>query len=310
MAERDQVLVAGQIARDLVLCVADVPGPQESVAARRRVEVLGGKGANHAVALTQLGLGVALLGVVGDDVVADGLLARAREDGIDVTPVVRRRGVHTGLVVNLVDEHGRWHYVEDLPQEVLLTEDDVAGAAEAVRAARCVVVQLQQPSAAALAVAELASGLVVLEGAPADDDRRAALLARADVLRADATEARLLTGEDLAGADDAARAARDLLARYELALVAFGVDDGDVFVWRDGARVFTHGDTKVVDTTGAGDALSAALTSVLLRGGGPEEAAELAVAAAAATVEHAGGRPNLTPKRLRHFLRRERSRTG
>jgi ribokinase len=61
-------------------------------------------------------------------------------------------------------------------------------------------------------------------------------------------------------------------------------------------------DTDVVDTTGAGDALAAALTCVLCRGGGPEEAARLAVAAAAATVGHPGGRPNLTPERLRHFL--------
>ena len=50
-------------------------------------------------------------------------------------------------------------------------------------------------------------------------------------------------------------------------------------------------------TLGTGDALAAALTSVLYRDGRPDEAAELAVAAAGATVEHPDGRPNLTPAR-------------
>jgi ribokinase len=299
----DQVLVVGQVARDLVLRVDDVPGPQEAVPARQRLEMLGGKGANQAVALAQLGTPVALLGVVGDDPVADFLLARAQADGIDVEPVIRRPGVTTGLIVNLVDAHGRWHYVEDLPKAVQLTEDDVVRAA---RPSRCTIVQLQQPSAAALAAARQTDGLVVLEGAPADDPNRDALLAAAHVLRADATEARLLTGADLTDSETAVRAARTVQQTYDLALVAFGFDGGDVFAWRDGSLVSTHGDTDVVDTTGAGDALTAALTSVLLRGGTPEEAAALAVAAAAATVEHPGGcgRPHLTPKRLRHFLRR------
>jgi ribokinase len=298
------VLVVGQVARDLVLCVDDAPGAQESVPATLRIEELGGKGANQAVALTQLGVPVALLGVVGDDPAGAAVLARAQSDGIDVSPVVHREGARTGLVVNVVDAHGHWRYVEDLPEATLLTPDDVRRAPSA----RCVVVQLQQPSAAALAAARRSTGLVVLEGAP--DGHRDELLTAADVLRADVKEARLLTGEALDSPGAAIHAATDLLRRHDLAMVAFGIEDGDVFVWRDGSRAFGHGDAKVVDTTGAGDAMSAALTAVLLRGGEPHEAAKLAVAAAAATVEHPGGRPNLTPERLAHFLRRVRSMAG
>jgi ribokinase len=300
----DQVLVVGQVARDLVLRVDDVPGAREAVPARQRLEMLGGKGANQAVALAQLGVPVALLGVVGDDPVADDLLARARTDGVDVSPVVRRPGTTTGLIVSLLDPHGRWRYVEDLPTGVLLTEDDVVRAA---RPSRCTIVQLQQPSAAALAAARRAgAGLVVLEGAPADDEHRDALLDAAHVLRADAKEAGLLTGAELTDPEAAVRAARHLQRTHDLALVAFGYDGGDVFVWRGGSRVSTHGDAEVVDTTGAGDALTAGLTAVLVRGGRPEEAVELGMAAAAATVEHAGGRPHLTPSRLRQFPRRAR----
>ena len=301
MDAADQVLVVGQVARDLVLRVDEVPGPRAAVPARQRLETLGGKGANQAVGLAQLGVPVALLGVVGDDAVADDLLTRARTDGIDVTPVVRRHGTRTGLILSLLEADGSWRYVEDLPDPVLLTEHDVL---DTHRPARCTVVQLQQPSAAVLAAVRQAAGLVVLEGVPADDGRRDEILARAHVLRADAKEAGLLTGGELTGPETAVRAARTVQRGHDLALVAFGYDGGDVFVWRGGSLVATHGDAKVVDTPGAGDALTAGLTTVLVRGGEPEEAAELGVAAAAATVEHAGGRPRLTPARLRHFLRR------
>jgi ribokinase len=307
------VAVVGQVARDLVLRVDDAPAAGDAVPVRQRRELLGGKGANHSVALAQLGVPVALVGVVGADEVGARLLAQAREDGVDVTHVVRRSGATTGLIVDVVDGHGDWRYLEDLPDEVLLTEADIAAAAPVLRAARGTVVQLQQPSGAALAAARCtkeAGGFVVLEGAPPDDERRGELLATADVLRADVKEARLLTGADLRDTADVARAATELLERHGLSLVAFGAPDGDVFVWPAGAVAFGHGDAEVVDTTGAGDALAAAMTSVLYRGGGPAEAAELAVAAAAATVEHAGGRPDLTRERLRHFRAKAGSRSA
>jgi ribokinase len=53
-------------------------------------------------------------------------------------------------------------------------------------------------------------------------------------------------------------------------------------------------DEKVVDTTGGGDAFTAALTAALLRGAAPEAAARQAVAAAGVTVRHPGGRPDLS----------------
>jgi ribokinase len=301
----DEVVVVGQIARDLVLRVEELPAEGTAAPVGLRLEMLGGKGANQAVALAQLGVPVTLLGVVGDDPVADTLLAQARADGIDVTPVIRRAGATTGLIVNVLDARGKWRYLEDLPDAVLLTEDDVAGAGAVLRRARCVVVQLQQPSAAALAAATRArdaGALVVAEGAPADDDRRDRLLAAADVLRADEHEAELLTGTRLTDAADAVEAGRELVARHGLSLVALGAPGGNAFVWPDGATTIPHGDEHVEDTTGAGDALTAALTSVLCRGGGPEEAARLAVAAAGATVAHPGGRPDLTPDRLRRFM--------
>jgi ribokinase len=84
------VAVIGQIARDLALRVDEVPDPGTAAIVRERIEVLGGKGANQAVALAQLGCRPALVGVVGDDRHADEVCARSGADGIDTGTVVRR----------------------------------------------------------------------------------------------------------------------------------------------------------------------------------------------------------------------------
>ncbi|MEW2358102.1 PfkB family carbohydrate kinase [Spirillospora sp. NPDC029432] len=287
-----EVVVMGQVARDLVLLVDEVPGAGGSAPVRERREMLGGKGANQAVGLAQLGARVALLGVVGDDAAGTGLIEQAAADGIDTAPVVRRTGTGSALIVDIVDRSARWRYLEDIPDATLLTEADVEAARGSLRRARFVLLQLQQPPGAALRAARLARDAgIVLDGAPPADDPE--LLAAADVLRADAREAALLAGTPVDTPETAARLGRDLLRRGP-SLVALAVGDaGNMFVWPDGELFLPLEDVPVVDTTGAGDALVVALTAALLHGASPPDAARHAVAAAGATTAHPGGRPAL-----------------
>jgi ribokinase len=289
------VVVVGQIARDLVLVVDEVPQAGTSVPVHQRREMLGGKGANQAVGLAQLDVRAALLGVVGQDETGDRLLDQARRDRIDVSWVVRRQ--ESGLIVNIVND-GRWRYLEHLPEPTLLTEHDVTAARELLQAARYVIVQLQQPPAAVHAAARYAREAgrrVVLDGVP---DRE--LLPLADVLRADAREASLLLDEQIHSPRQAIQAGHQLL-REGPRLVALAVQDaGNAFIWADGDLFLPLEDIEVADTTGAGDAFVAALTATLLRGGTYEEAARQAVRAAGRTVRHPGGRPGLRSLRSAH----------
>jgi sugar/nucleoside kinase (ribokinase family) len=97
--------------------------------------VLGGKGANQAVSVAQLGERVGLVGVVGDDDAGDKVLGQAQRDGIDVTTVMRRPGTSTGLIVEALEANGDWRYLQHLPDPVLLTEDDIAAAGDALASA-------------------------------------------------------------------------------------------------------------------------------------------------------------------------------
>ena len=53
-----------------------MPGARQSADVYQRRELLGGKGANQAVALAQLGMRPVLAGVVGEDQIAQRLLTR------------------------------------------------------------------------------------------------------------------------------------------------------------------------------------------------------------------------------------------
>jgi ribokinase len=245
-----------------------------------------------------------LAAVIGEDQIAQRLLTQAQHDQVDISAVIRRPGVRTALIVDIVDSSGHWRYLEDIPAGMLLTEDDVRACRHLLLPGRWVSVQLQQPSAAALAAAvsaHQAGCKVVLDGAP-PEKHRAGLLAVADVLRADARETELLAGFAVTTAAEAEKVASDLLSQGP-SLVALAIDGiGNLIAWPEDRVLLPMTDMQVVDTTGAGDAFTAGLIMALAQGGGPQRAARLAVAAAGATVGHPGGRPSLTPKAVQDQL--------
>lgn len=289
------VVVVGQLARDLVLRVDGLPDVGSAAQVTGRREMLGGKGANCAVAVAQLGAPSGLIAVAGDDPVADDVLDQARASGVDCSAVVRRPGTSTGLIVECLEAGGRWRYLEDLPEPVLVGPGDVTRA-DGLRSADTVVLQAQQPSETLLDAARTASGsgaTTVLDGAPGCAHRDE-LLALVDVLRADPAEAGLLVGDQPDDAPSALAAARELRRRGPRLVVLGAEGAGNVAVWDGGERTEPLADVDVVDTTGGGDAMTAALAVALRAGHGPARALRAGAAAAADTVGHPGGRPSLT----------------
>ena len=130
------IVVVGQVARDLVLVVERVPEAGGSVDVDRRRELLGGKGANIAVGLAQLDAAVALIGVVGDDLVGEQLLEQAARDGLDLSAVRRRGTCESALMVDIVTPDGRWRYLESVPPGALLT-GALSPATTSIRPAIC-----------------------------------------------------------------------------------------------------------------------------------------------------------------------------
>jgi ribokinase len=305
------VVVIGQLARDLVLCVDAVPDAGRSSDVGTRRELLGGKGGNIAVGFAQLGEPVALIGVVGDDAVGPFLLDQCERDGIDTQAVVRRAGSESALMVDIVTGDGRWRYLESVPPGTLLTDADVRSAGELLRGASTVVLQLQQPATAVLAALDLVTPQcrLILDGVPAADDRsRRRLLEAATVLRCDAHEAELIAKRGISDQDVARSVARDFLEAGPAMVVLAVGEEGNLAVWSDGEVMVPLIDaSEVVDTTGGGDAFVAALSWSLAGGADPEHAVQLATAAAGLTVGHAGGRPELSATAVERLAARSSS---
>ncbi|ADG73178.1 PfkB domain protein [Cellulomonas flavigena DSM 20109] len=292
------VVVLGQVGRDLVVRVDAVPAAGEAAPVRERVEVLGGKGANQGVACAQLGLATALVGVVGDDRAADAVLERAVADGMDVGHVVRRAGATTALLLDVVADGGERRLLEHVPDDVLLRPDDVRAAAGLVGRARAVLLQLQQPAdALAPALGTARDALLVADGAPQDEGFRDTLLDRVHVLRADEDEAALLLGDAPDGVDATVAAAHELVGRGPR-VVALEAGDANVVAWAEGHVVVPLLGGPPVDPTGGGDSFVAGLVAALLAGHDAATAAWWASTAAAATASRLGGRPDLDVARV------------
>jgi ribokinase len=148
------VVVVGQIGRDLVLRCAEVPESGGSAPVVERRELLGGKGANQAVGLAQLGVPVSLIGVVGDDPPGASVLRQASDDGIDTRGVAQRGD--TALLVGVVDAPGSRRLLEDIPDSSLVTVDDLDRSAAVFDDADTVSLQLQQPPETVLTAARRA----------------------------------------------------------------------------------------------------------------------------------------------------------
>lgn len=294
MQRFDRFVVFGQIAQDIAARVEDLPAPGASMSVPELRWLLGGKGANQAVGLRQLGGVVAVVGVVGDDSIGEELLEAMLDDGIDACGVARRGS--SAVLIDVVGRSAERMLLEHVPTSALLTADDVGAAAHVVEHADAVCLQAQQPGEALTAAASLArrsGATIALDGAP-EADVTDELLAAAEIVRVDATEAEELVDFPVSSLASAEEACRVLLARGPRVVAVEVASEGDLVAGTAGTVFLPHGDDEVVkDRTGAGDAFFVGLVRGLGRGWPVERAADLAHRAAASTVARLGGRPDL-----------------
>src|SRR5512133_3399726 len=100
------VAVVGSLNLDLVIRVAELPGPGETVTGSDVFRNPGGKGANQAVAAARLGRRVAMVGCVGDDPAGRELLGSLAGAEVDTDPVRVVVGVPSGTAFITVGDDG------------------------------------------------------------------------------------------------------------------------------------------------------------------------------------------------------------
>ncbi|MGC4999334.1 MULTISPECIES: ribokinase [unclassified Streptomyces] len=279
------LLVVGSANADLVVGVERRPGAGETVLGGDLAVHPGGKGANQAVAAARLGARTALLARVGDDGHGTLLLDSLRSAGVD-TSAVLRGGAPTGVALITVDPSGDNSIVVSPGANSRLTEGDVR--ADVVGAARVVSAQLEIPleTVAAVVRALPEDTRFVLNPSP-PRPLPGEVLAACDPLVVNEHEARVLLGDQEAG-DDPADWARRLLALGPRSVVVTLGAKGALVCDASGVRAVPSVAVAAVDTTGAGDAFTAALAWRLGAGEELPVAAAYAARVGAAAVTRRG----------------------
>jgi ribokinase len=295
-----RVAVVGSANADLIIAVARRPGAGETVLGGELVVTPGGKGANQAVAAARLGARVSFVGCVGDDEHGRLLRSSLRAAGVDDAGL-RTASTPTGTAVVLVTPDGDNSIVVSPGANADLSHRDVEAAAGLLARAGVLMLQREvdpEVSAAAAVTFVGSGGRVVLTLAPSGPVPQR-LLELADPVVVNEQEALdliaghrpgsapALTHAD--GGEDRARAILALGARsVVVTLGSAGAVAADAQgVVRVGAPAVT-----VVDTTGAGDALTGALAWRLATGDDLADALRVAVRVAAVSVTRAGAQPS------------------
>lgn len=285
------IAVVGSMNRDLTVHVPAHPRPGETVLGHDHFTGAGGKGANQAAAAAKLGRTVAMVGRVGDDGAGAFLVATLADQGVDTTHVRVDQTAVTGIAVITLDESAENTIVVSPGANLRLSADDVASAAEVVRTAQVLLVQLEVPIDVVVAAVELAEGIVVLNPAPARPLPEG-LLERVDVLVPNRSELAALAGAVEADSVAQARAQAAALAGPAAIVVTLGAS-GALVTGEDGLEHVAAPAIVPVDTTGAGDAFCGALADGLATAHSLTDAVRWAVHAGAAAATRRGAQTSL-----------------
>jgi len=297
------LLVVGSANADLVIGVERRPGAGETVLGSDLAVHPGGKGANQAVAAARLGARTALLARVGDDAHGRLLLESQRAAGVDTAGVLVG-GAPTGVALITVDPSGDNSIVVSPGANGRLTPADVRAATSLIHASRVVSAQLEIPLETVVEVVRsLAPGSRFVLNPSPPRPLPPEVLAACDPLIVNEHEAKVLLGEDGAegsvedGVEDGVEdSVSDVPEDWARLLLAKGPRSVVVTLGAEGALVASSaGVTRVpsvkvaaVDTTGAGDAFTAALAWRLGTGSSLAESAAYASRVGAAAVTRQG----------------------
>jgi ribokinase len=221
-------------------------------------------------------------------------------DGIDAS-MVGTCDVATGSAVILIDEVRGENAILVVPGACYtLSAADVDRVGDAIRSAGVLLVQMELPMATVergLQIAREAGVVTILNPAPAQG-LSDAMLGLVDYLIPNESEAALLTGMEVESVEQAARAARMLLARgARNVIVTMGAQGALVCAGGSAAvKVAAFDAGAVVETTGAGDAFCGGFAAALSEGLTVLGAAQFGCATAGISVTRAGTAPSM-PRR-------------
>ena len=289
--KKGRIVVVGSSMTDLTTYVSVMPAPGETVEASGFAIGFGGKGANQAVAAARLGSQVGMVSKVGDDLFGDNMLDNFAKNGVDITHVKKAGDQQSGVATIFVEPSGENSILIVKGANAELSPADVDAAANMLRNADLILLQLEIPLETVrhtLRRAKEWGVRTILNPAPAVTGLAVADLGSLSFFIPNESELAVISGLPTGTETEIATAARSLIAQ--------GIGTVIVTLGARGARCVTAGSfttieavkVKPVDTTGAGDAFIGSFAHFLVATGDITEALNRAARYAAYSVGHRG----------------------
>jgi ribokinase len=291
---KSDVAILGIYVADLAFRAARQPVMGETILGSAFAMGPGGKGSNQAVAAARAGAAVTFITKLGKDNFGDAALAMYAKEGITAL-APQDPNNSTGAAYIFLEEKTGSNAIIVVPGAAgTITVSDVEAAGDVIRNAKVFMTQLEQPIPAALRALEIAkqAGTIsIFNPAPAatlDDS----IYKFCDYVTPNESEASLLTGVPVTDIESARKAAEALLNKgVGTVLMTLGSQGSLLHSRTQSIHIPIYSAGKVVDTTGAGDALNGGFAAALARGDNPVTAAHFGSAVAGISVTRPGTAP-------------------
>lgn len=250
----------------------------------------GGVGRNVAENLARLGQPTILLSAVGDDAFGTQILRHASAGGVDVSKVIITSKCHSAAYMAILDEKASKTFAVDemaIMEEV--TPAYIRSHKALFKSAAMVVLDANlSPASLSAAIKAARRNGVRVAADPTSTTLAPRLkkhLAELAMIKPNAPEAELLLGHPIHGRNEAMAAAHELVARGTgLAVITLG-EEGLCYASSRESGYLPAINCQVVDYTGVGDALTAAVVYGLVNGFPLDEAMRLSLSAATLTLK-------------------------
>lgn len=308
-----KILLVGSANMDLSMNMLRVPKAGETLLDDGGVAYLpGGKGANAAVAFAKLGGHCVLSAKLGADLHGQKLYAYYKDVGIDTSFVKVDHEYPTGLAVVMKEASGENRIVLYPGANSMLTAENVAEAMAACNP-DALYFGFETPFPVVQSAARLAAqrGIpIFVDAAPADESHPLEMLPPMEIFSPNETETQTYTGETPFGTEACLRASFALCRKVKCKhlVIKLGARGAFIYSGRDYDMIPAFRPPRVVDTTAAGDAFTAAMTLRYLENGGNiKDAVRFGAAAGALAVTKKGAAASVPSRdEVMEFLERNR----
>lgn len=259
----NKICVLGSINMDMVLKVEDMPKVGETILCKSFEKIPGGKGANQAVAAKRSGGHVYMISKIGEDENGIMLEEALKKDKINVNYVFKDKKNPTGIAIITVNSNGNNSIVVVSGANMEIKDEDIENAFSAIKESQIVIAQFETPENMTIKAFKKAKELgkiTILNPAPAKEIDEE-LLKYTDIIIPNETEAKVLTGVDVAGLEDAQKAAEVFFTKgVKWVIITLG-SKGAAVISKEEATVVPAYKVNAIDTTAAGDSFIGALST-------------------------------------------------